>query len=1025
MNRHKGSQKKWENPTAWWQFLIGLLFCLGIVTILFPGHFFLQNSPMIGSAWSLQDFAVSPWTFIPGLKVLQYEIFNNGNFFWSNLKGLGMPLLGNEIQTAPMFPLTLALLWVPEAYFWNIFSTGRWLIFGSGAFLLAVHGLGLRRTGALVFVLSFVFALYHIRWLNHPFLNGIAAGTWYLYFLLLIIGKTGSSLSFSRMCGPILGLTVATYSVLTCGFPEGSLSIAVIAIIVGSVMGLKRLFSGFKGVTSIILALIFSHALALSLAAPQILSLIEFVQLSPLGYREGIGIAQIPTPPAIFFLKQLLWDGTTRGHPTLTNIFGLTSVFLFLVGLVSSFGRNKQFWWVFVSVTLCALFYLLKNFETIQYSVPIASMFNEFIGHLPIAEYMWWGLYGYPIFLIFFSFVAGHGADNLTRNSICSDTNPPRACWVTLVALSILVIALASTYSEVLLEKSLLTLLASSNKVRQISFVFLIFVISTFLVSLLYRTGKSRTVLSVIIILSVLIEIRLTMDHNRMPISKIRSLTNLEEISTDIEAALTSHGLNKHDYRFTDFGADGGNFGFLIPSGFATFLNGAGAIYTNRQKLFRQHAFGAGWAGYYPARGVMPLNGWERSAAGLFLVSKTERSVWPNETADLISFRGLRDGDLVNFGAIVKEVPLRRIRQEKHTVSCSDDNPESGNPQNVTFVTDIENPPGGMNWDITKIDVIRGDRFGHTTINHFSTLGVSTSGGASFVNSPDGSVQIALDDPKTKLLLIFCDDGGGNQYTARVVLNPEPRDDRYRQLGSSGIQLHLLASENPDDFFEHIFNLAKHHGGTEELINRHIPELRQAVLVSTSATDTLNHSLNFLKGVGVKKLYQVLPRELYLDTKALPRAYIPTHCDTARSLEDSLEQIRNQLFDIKGVVIEQPSPQTQKICENQSRSFERVQIDEDHGSMIKLGPVEGPAIVTLNDYFFPGWHAVDRITGEAIEIHPANLAFRALTLPEVRTYQITLTYRPRWLTAAQFSVTLGLMALALLFVLWTLGRIRA
>ena len=82
---------------------------------------------------------------MPGLKVLLYEILEHGNFLWSSLKGLGMPVLGNEVQEAPLYPLTLALLWVPEPYFWNSFVSLRWLLLGSGGFLLAYRVFGLER----------------------------------------------------------------------------------------------------------------------------------------------------------------------------------------------------------------------------------------------------------------------------------------------------------------------------------------------------------------------------------------------------------------------------------------------------------------------------------------------------------------------------------------------------------------------------------------------------------------------------------------------------------------------------------------------------------------------------------------------------------------------------------------------------------------------------------------------------------------------------------------------------------------
>ena len=157
-------------------YLLGIAFSLVVITVLFPDLVSLINSPMFGTNLTLQDSSVSKWVFIPDLKVLKYEVFNNYNFLWSNLKGLGMPLLGNGVQVAPMYPLTLICLLVPDPYFWNVFVIARWLILGVGSFLLAVRCFGLGKTGGLLFVLTFAFAFYELRWLNHPFLNGIAGG---------------------------------------------------------------------------------------------------------------------------------------------------------------------------------------------------------------------------------------------------------------------------------------------------------------------------------------------------------------------------------------------------------------------------------------------------------------------------------------------------------------------------------------------------------------------------------------------------------------------------------------------------------------------------------------------------------------------------------------------------------------------------------------------------------------------------------------------------------------------------------
>ena len=69
----------------------------------------------------------------------------------------------------------------------------------------------------------------------------------------------------------------------------------------------------------------------------------------------------------------------------------------------------------------------------------------------------------------------------------------------------------------------------------------------------------------------------------------------------------------------TDFGASNHRFGFFLGSGLASFKNGAAAIYTHRQKKFRDRVLGVDWNGYRWEEGVPENRGWQRSAAGLFL----------------------------------------------------------------------------------------------------------------------------------------------------------------------------------------------------------------------------------------------------------------------------------------------------------------------------------------------------------------------------------------------------------------------
>jgi len=82
--------------------------------VLYPGIFLFLQSPMIGNSWTLGDPSVSIQNFIPGIKTLRFELFENANVLWSSLRNMGAPVLANEVQVGPLYPLSLAFIWVPE-----------------------------------------------------------------------------------------------------------------------------------------------------------------------------------------------------------------------------------------------------------------------------------------------------------------------------------------------------------------------------------------------------------------------------------------------------------------------------------------------------------------------------------------------------------------------------------------------------------------------------------------------------------------------------------------------------------------------------------------------------------------------------------------------------------------------------------------------------------------------------------------------------------------------------------------------
>ena len=1041
---------------------------------------------MFGSAWSLQDPVVTFWTFIPGLKVLLFEILQNGNFLWSSLKGLGMPLLGSEVQEAPLFPLTLALLWIPEAYYWNAFVILRWILLGSGAFLLAHRMFGLERTGALVFVLAFAFAFYHLRWMNHPYLNGIAAGVWYWYFLLSALKGNDVQLgAIKRRIPHFIGLVVSAYSVLTCGFPEASVTVAAITLILGTVFLVQRLIINLHGVHVDISIITLAHLLAVALAAPQVFALIEFVGLSIPGRRVGYGLTQL-SDPLPFFLQQLMWNGEKSRHATLTHIWGLSATFLFFIGFLRGLFTKSS--WAGFAVFLCAVLFVAKNFVEVTELIPVAGTLHRFIGTLPISEQMWWTGYSYPLVLIFFAYLAGRGVDELMLHG-ASPRLYRNKRFVFLIISSLFCVLMATAFFvSQIMETSLLVAVTQSTGIQQTIAVFTGFIIWTVVGVRFCQQKTGRILFATLVLFAVLLEQRLYIDHNRVEIKTVQANYDLRGRGRQIEATLADHELNRYDYRFTDFGASSHRFGFLFGSGLASFTNGAGAIYTHRQKKFRDRVLGAEWNGYLFVKGVPENRGWQRSAAGLFLLNnkyghrvtvdklrgnlleedreeefiaeiirvakkhgadpgeiakyqedlatavRSSRS--PQKALDQALFwlnavGANRDNPLfsdnISFGGSFDRLQTQRFEMpatpndiQQDRVSCLRRGLRSDGANDRVFEVSVDLPPGKGPWSIYYINLIRESPRGiYRTAARNYILGVSDQLNGPLLNNATGGVSIPFEANGRQLYLFACADGSElteSQYHVEIFVKSERLENpRFKKLGRIGLPDYLPGSVDPSEYAQTVKDAALEVGGQLSLIKRDAPDLLIAIDSSETPQEAFYHSMRFLKGVGVENPSEFFPRDLYLDRDALPRAYMPEYCAESSDMDDSLEQIRELDFNIRSLVVENPSTVTRKICRHQ-RGFRKVRIDRDSGKHIKLEEITGPGMVVLNDYFYPGWHAIDEISGESLALNPANLAFRAITLPEARNYQITLSYRPDWLPVARISVISALMILMALTI---------
>jgi hypothetical protein len=153
---------------------------------------------------------------------------------------------------------------------------------------------------------------------------------------------------------------------------------------------------------------------------------------------------------------------------------------------------------------------------------------------------------------------------------------------------------------------------------------------------------------------------------------------------------------------------------------------------------------------------------------------------------------------------------------------------------------------------------------------------------------------------------------------------------------------------------------------------------------------------------------------LIRDQKALPRAYLTHHCMPAPDQNSALTVMQSPTYYLGLAVVEKMKESELAACssvvdppvttDQPGASFSQVRIAEDRGRVLRLDSVNGPGILVLNDTYYSGWKAFDRISGQEIPIKPTNVAFRGLVLPESRGYMIDFRYEPSWLFPCEVGI---------------------
>lgn len=161
---------------------------------------------------------------------------------------------------------------------------------------------------------------------------------------------------------------------------------------------------------------------------------------------------------------------------------------------------------------------------------------------------------------------------------------------------------------------------------------------------------------------------------------------------------------------------------------------------------------------------------------------------------------------------------------------------------------------------------------------------------------------------------------------------------------------------------------------------------------------------------------------VYENTDRLPRAYLQKRAAFCSDWKEAGELMSKNDYD----------PRSFAVIEGEaSGSYEKgaagiqeedVRIVSYEPELVELDVTGGPGWLILSDPFADGWIA--ERDGEIVPIHPANLAFRAVEIPDPGIHRVVFRYEPGSVRIGKYMSFSGLLICAVLSVLFWLRSRR-
>jgi hypothetical protein len=161
-------------------------------------------------------------------------------------------------------------------------------------------------------------------------------------------------------------------------------------------------------------------------------------------------------------------------------------------------------------------------------------------------------------------------------------------------------------------------------------------------------------------------------------------------------------------------------------------------------------------------------------------------------------------------------------------------------------------------------------------------------------------------------------------------------------------------------------------------------------------------------------------QHFFFDHDALPRAFVASSCTQASSFEEEVEFYRRDDAVIRGEVIFPFNAEPTTVpCETYKGDFKAASITQDKQTHLSFEPIQGPALLLLNDSVYPGWQAFDGDHTE-LTIETANTNSRSVYLAEARIYNVSMKYTPFWISWVYTSLLLAMVFIGI--IVWLLRK---